>query len=327
MAPSPTPVLLFFVYELLLPLAGFNTRASQAGSSSQQRSYQRTMSRVSSMASPQLPGTQRSSSGGGGGGDASNRANGQASRGDATKGLQQLLAKGVRHILVLGWQESAVPDLALQLQGLVTSNSKITVVLPPAADSEQHPDSTCSRHPAVSLPGQREPESTAVMPNVSVVRAADPGCVQALLDAGITNADAVIVGPALSSAAQANIEADALVTAVLLSIQQALHVSGTKVDPSTPADLQRQAASGPEAAASCSVKSRLHVVAVLGGYSARRALRTFLSSVLLQCSFSYELLVLDEFAAGMLLLVSLVVTHGVLIRLMMLIRCKLGVER
>jgi hypothetical protein len=51
---------------------------------------------------------------------------------------------------------------------------------------------------------------------------------------------------------------------------------------------------------------RLHVVADVASCSVRRALQCFLSSVLLQCGFSYEIMVLDEFAAGMLVSVSVV---------------------
>jgi hypothetical protein len=109
----------------------------------------------------------------------------------------------------------------------------------------------------------------------------------------------MILGSALSAEAlSGGTEADALVTAAMLAIQQALQtVSGV----SCQAVQQAPAGSG---------KTRklhskpLHVVAVVSSYSVRRALQTFLSSVLLHCSFSYEIMVLDEFAAGMLVSVS-----------------------
>jgi hypothetical protein len=140
--------------------------------------------------------------------------------------------------------------------------------------------------------------------HVQYVRVPDPSSTQTLLDAGIADADAVILGSALSAAvAPASTEADALVTAAMLAVQQALQTA--KGATSTQQQQQQQL----EAAAWSGVSqqqppSKLHVVAVVSSYSVRRALQTFLSSVLLQCSFSYEIMVLDEFAAGMLVSVS-----------------------
>jgi hypothetical protein len=48
---------------------------------------------------------------------------------------------------------------------------------------------------------------------------------------------------------------------------------------------------------------RLHVVAVLSSYSVRRAAQVFLGSMLVR-NFSYEIMVLDEYAGAMLLQVS-----------------------
>jgi hypothetical protein len=158
---------------------------------------------------------------------------------------------------------------------------------------------------------QQEEEAPAspAAPRVQYMRVADPGSVQSLLGAGVADADAVMLGPALSAkAAPGSIEADALVTSTVLAIQQALQTVSWVPGPIQAArshlgacwqqEQQRRQQKEQQQ------RSRLHVVAVVSSYSVRRALQTFLSSVLLRVNFSYEICLMEEFAAGMLVSVS-----------------------
>lgn len=150
----------------------------------------------------------------------------------------------------------------------------------------------------------------------------EPCSVKALLSAGIAEADAIIIGGQL--APQASGEADAMVVAALLAVQQALQpistVSAAAAWPSISQQLKpaadgrldstsRQLASGVSTSrvvrrSGTGTVSQLHVVAVLSSYSVRRAVQVFLGSMLVR-SFSYEIMVLDEYAAAMLVQVSL----------------------
>jgi hypothetical protein len=186
-------------------------------------------------------------------------------------------------VVVLGWPEAALPELLQQLQEAAPPGSDITIVLPAQGEP----------------PVQPQADTGPQTQRVRYLWAGEPSSARTLLDAGVAEADSVILGSALSAeAASSGTEADALVTAAVLAIQQALQtVSGV----SHQAVQQAPAGSGE----TWPLHSKpLHVVAVVSSYSVRRALQTFLSSVLLHCSFSYEIMVLDEFAAGMLVSVS-----------------------
>jgi hypothetical protein len=218
--------------------------------------------------------------------------------------------------MVLGWQEAAVPELMEQLQQAAPRGSHITVVLqagPNVADiSAPQPAAAGAKHDPAAQQQQPKAKQKHLLPlqqdqqqqqhlasgwSQTVLCVSDPCNVQTLLEAGIADADAVILGSALSTAAApVASEADALVTTAMLAIQQALRTasgqSSTAVQLDTP--------EGPY----CVQRNKLHVVAVVSSYSVRRALQQFLTRVLLHCSFSFEIMVLDEFAAGMLVSVS-----------------------
>lgn len=271
------------------------------------QAYNRTVSRVSSMSSPQLLDVKRSSSSGSSGTpDGSSHSKTHA----AVPATQQAPDRGLR-LVVVGWQESGVPDLLLQLRGLAPRGSSITVMLP-GGEGKGKPQPVTSNH---RLPDAGKPQAQSGTPElwsqlllgsvVSVVRAAEPSGMQALRDAGVAAADAVIVGPALSqSGLPATTEADALVTAALLGIQHALETSSNQSSCLAAGGLGRQQGPGCASSYPGQQQNKLHVVAVVSSYSIRRALQAFLSSTLLHCNFSYELMVQDEFAASMLVLVS-----------------------
>lgn len=265
------------------------------------------------MASPQLclPTTRSSSDGG----CASPAREGRASRtpgsGSSSRGLR---------IILLGVPESGVPDLLSQLQqDFAPLGSSVTVVLPAAVDGSSSAEQTSTATTtAFSSKLKSAQDSSLPIPAVpgqhtTVLRVKEPSSVQALLSAGIADADAVILGSQLcDKPAAAAAEADAMVTAAMLAIQQALQQSAS----SRSGTDTTAAAAGAGQQTGAAAPSRLHVVAVVTSYSVRRALQSFLSSVLLSCSFSYEVMVLDEFAAGMLVSVScwsasgLVGVHG-----------------
>jgi hypothetical protein len=217
--------------------------------------------------------------------------------------------------MVLGWQEAAVPELLEQLQQAAPRGSHGTVVLQagpgtaassaatgakqdPAAQQQQHSATKQQLLPPPQQKQEQQDQQHQTGWSQTVLRVGDPCSVQALLEAGIADADAVVLGSALSSAAApASSEADALVTTAMLAIQQALRTANGQSSTA----VQLDTAEGPY----CVQRNKLHVVAVVSSYSVRRALQQFLTSVLLHCSFSFEIMVLDEFAAGMLVSVSL----------------------
>jgi hypothetical protein len=117
-----------------------------------------------------------------------------------------------------------------------------------------------------------------------------------------------------------------MTVAALLAIQQALQqtayqapadVDGSStqqqaVGPRRRKAAQQHAISGSKSGGSAESSTnrrqldssiRLHVVAVLSSYSVRRAAQVFLGSMLVR-NFSYEIMVLDEYAGAMLLQVS-----------------------
>lgn len=247
---------------------------------------------MSSMSSPLLGGGL----GAGTGSDGSTSSPPKGSRAAAAAAADR-----GKQVIVLGWPEAAVPDLLLQLQEAMRGGGHVTVVVP--AQAEQQLVSNASAKQLLKQAGSAKVQQGAGMWHVQYVRVTDPSSTQTLLDAGIADADAVILGSALSAAvAPASTEADALVTAAILAVQQALQTA--KGATSTQQQQQQLEVAAGSGVSQQQPPSKLHVVAVVSSYSVRRALQTFLSSVLLQCSFSYEIMVLDEFAAGMLVSVS-----------------------
>lgn len=299
---------------LLSMCTGLLNSLTVARTVSKQRrgSVRRTVSRVSSMASPQLGvRTARSSSDGG---------CTSPTKSSKDPAAPATLGAGKGRIIVLGWTEAAVPELLLQLQDTATKGSTITVVLPALASNGtqlQQASAGKQKQQAQQQPG---------LPQVQYLRVADPSSVQAFLEAGIADADAVMLGSALSAdAAPASTEADALVTSAVLAIQQALQITQQ-----AGSQAGKQAATGLGGSGGWQPRSKLHVVAVVSSYSVRRALQSFLSSVLLHCSFSYEIMLMDEFAAGMLVSVSggmcwgLLVCHDVLVQRAVTVACTAG---
>jgi hypothetical protein len=257
---------------------------------------------MSSMSSPQLVGVLGAATGSDG--------STSSSLPKGTRGAAAAAIDRGKRVIVLGWPEAAVPDLLLQLQEAMRGGGHVTVVVPVQAEQQQLVSSASAKQ-LLKQAGSAKVQQGAGMWHVQYLRVADPSSIQTLLDAGIADADAAILGSALSAAVSpASTEADALVTAAMLAVQQVLQTA-KGWEGAMPLQQQQQQL---QAAALNGVNqqqppSKLHVVAVVSSYSVRRALQTFLSSVLLQCSFSYEIMVLDEFAAGMLVSVSRVLRH------------------
>jgi hypothetical protein len=219
---------------------------------SKQRVFKRSISRVSSMSSPQLASLPVAIS--------------TSSKAAASPALR------CRRVILCGWDEAAVGGVLQQLQAMMPA-AHVTALLPASCKRD------CSSQQKACW------ASNGAGGTVEVVHAGGPGSCVALLQAGIADADAVIIiggsmAPAAGAAPSASSDADALVAAALLAVQQAV-------------------------TASCSqaATTRLHVVAVLSSWSVRRSLQAYLSTSL-GCSFSFELLVLEELAAGMLVLVA-----------------------
>lgn len=218
----------------------------------------RTVSRVSSMASPQLAGlttTHHSSDGGGSSSDCSSPT--AASRAVAATAKPGSSSQGQR-VVVLGFTEAAVPELLLQLQEVLPLGSSVTVLLPlPAAGTL-----------TVQQQQQKQAPVSPTAPQVQFMQVADPGSVQALLGAGVADADAVMLGPTLSAkAAPGSMEANALVTSTVLAVQQALQtVSGGVSGPMShpiPARSQLGACWQQEQRQQQQQQRKLHVVAVV----------------------------------------------------------------
>jgi hypothetical protein len=205
-------------------------------------------------------------------------------------GSDGLPGRSPKKIIVLGWHGAAVQQLLTLLQDAAPDGSCITCLDKGSAEEVQATGASLAADPASSSANSQQPQplregrcsrvQTGVQQqqrcNVQHLSVAEPGSVQALLAAGISQADAVVVGGSL---ARSPSEADAMVVATLLAIEQALLT-------------EQQAAQG-------SLSQALHVVAVLSSYTMRRSLQQFLAGMLMR-HFSYEILVLDEYAGAML---------------------------
>eukprot|EP00878_Enallax_costatus_P031821 GHUV01034872.1.p1 GENE.GHUV01034872.1~~GHUV01034872.1.p1 ORF type:complete len:787 (+),score=252.04 GHUV01034872.1:587-2947(+) len=263
------------------------------------------------------------------------------------------------NLIVVGWSEAAVAGLLSSLQETAPEGSSITVLhqkgqtqpdVEPAAvaaaavaaataaaavigaasskhsvadsdtgdDNEQHlPGHVLQQQQGECAETIRQPQQQIACRHVHV---AEPCSVQALLNAGIAEADSIVFGGHL--APQASGEADAMVVAALLAVQQALTPAGSAAAASWPSVHRQEPPAGNNSSSSGSNSSKqqsgrsrplrrsetgavlqLHVVAVLGSYSLRKAVQVFLGSMLVR-NFSYEIMVLDEYAAAMLVQVG-----------------------
>lgn len=241
------------------------------------------------------------------------------------------------NIVVLGWLDSAVHGLLRHLQESAPAGSCFTVIhqqwqqqdkegtavtaaaIAAAAATAAVVSSVVSDSSSASAGGNSKNnaiESQQPVPGYTGEPQQQPTCrhlffqdpcsVQSLQAAGVAEADSIIIGGHLGP--QASGEADAMVIAALLAVQQALQ-TGSETDPQqsriTPDSQTRRDLTAVVGSYSlvrrsdCGGSLRLHVVAVLSSYSLRRAAQTFLGSMLVR-DFSYEIMVLDEYAAAML---------------------------
>eukprot|EP00775_Hariotina_reticulata_P004547 gene4547-4799_t len=205
-----------------------------------------------------------------------------------------LPGKSPKKIIVLGWQGAAVQQLLTLLQDAAPDGSCITCLDKGSAEEVRATggplaaDAACNSASAQQQQPLKEGRCSEVQPDmqqqqrckVQQLLVAEPSSMQALVAAGISQADAVVIGGCLTASPS---EADAMVVATLLAIEQALLT-------------EQHAAQG-------GLSPALHVVAVLSSYTMRRSLQHFLAGMLMR-HFSYEILVLDEYAGAMLVQVA-----------------------
>lgn len=216
-----------------------------------------------------------------------------------------LPGKSPKKIIVLGWQGAAVQQLLTLLQDAAPDGSCITCLDKGSAEEGRATgaslaaDAACNSASAQQQQLFKEGRCSVVQPDmqqqqrckVQQLLVAEPSSVQALVAAGISQADAVVIGGCLAGSPS---EADAMVVATLLAIEQAILT-------------EQQAAQG-------GLSRALHVVAVLSSYTMRRSLQQFLAGMLMR-HFSYEILVLDEYAGAMLVQVNCQdIRHNQLVR-------------
>lgn len=182
----------------------------------------------------------------------------------------ELSAAGPVSIIVAGWPDEELPDLWEGLQEFAPSGSMVTFIT--QCPSSPHATASVSGQAGVGdigMLGLPETPSSGRC-HCTCRTAVNPWAPDALIAAGIHQADALIIGTDTCLTAG---EADCSVVSSLLGVQQALKAVAPQ--------------------------HRLHVAAKMQSYGMRRTTQAFLSSML-QRAFSFELLIADEYVSAVL---------------------------